>query len=103
MERGLIEIAQDEVVFVQAQEVTEFMEVSGADFLGKDLRISFGQIPKVSDVKDDTGRRIGRNGVGLQTIGAFKEAQQVGPKTLIQNCWVWNILVEGEKRFRGGA
>ena len=40
-----IEIAQGEIVLVEAKKVAELVEVGGADFLGKDLRIPLGQVP----------------------------------------------------------
>jgi len=102
-QRGSIEIAQGEVVLIEAQEVSELMEVSGADFLGKGSRIPFGQIPKVPQVKDDAGRGVSGNGIGFQSVGTFKQAEQIGFESLLQDLRVRGILIEGEDGFRGGA
>lgn len=98
-----VEIAEGQVVLVEAEKMAQFVEVGGADFVGKDLGIPFGKIPKVIQIENDARGRIGRMGIGLQPAGAFEEAEEVGFETLVQHGLVRNGLVKGDDRFRGGA
>lgn len=96
-----IEIAQGEVVFVEAKEVTEFMEVGGADFLGKDLRIPCSQVPEIPQVEDDAGRGIGGAGIGFEPAGALKKPKEVGFEALVENRLVGNVRIERDHGFGG--
>ena len=42
-------------------------------------------------------------GIGFETAGALKEAEEVGFETLVQHSLVRNSLVKGDDRFRGSA
>jgi len=99
----LIEIAEGEVVLVKAEEMAQFVEEGGAHFLSKDLGIAFGKIPEVIQIENDPRGRIRGVGIGFETAGALKEAEEVGFETLIQHSLVRNSLVKGDDRFRGGA
>jgi len=83
--------------------MAEFMEVGGADFLGKDFGIAFGKIPEVIQIENDPRGRIRGVGIGFEAAGAFKEAQKVGFEALIQHGLVRNGLIKGDDRFRGGT
>ena len=98
-----VEIPEGKVVLVEAKEVAEFVEVGGADFLGKDFRVPFSEIPEVIQIENDPRRRIRGVGIGFKAAGAFEEAQEVGLESLVQNSLVRNGLVKGDDRFRGGA
>ena len=99
----LIEVAEGEVVLVEAEEMAQLVEVGGADFLGKDFGIAFGEIPKVIQIENDPRGRIRGVGIGLEAASTFEEAQEVGFKTLVQHGLVRNGLVKGDDRFRGSA
>ena len=53
-----VEIPEGKVVLVEAKEVAEFVEVGGADFLGKDFRVPFSEIPEVIQIENDPRGRI---------------------------------------------
>ena len=83
--------------------MAEFMEVGGADLVGKDFGIPFGEIPEIIQIKNDARGRVRGMGIGLQATGAFKKAQEVGLKPLVQYCLVRSSLIKGNDRFRGRA
>lgn len=43
----LVQIAECQIVLSEAEEVSEFVKVSGADLVGKDLGIPLGEVPEV--------------------------------------------------------
>ena len=95
-----IEVAQGEVVLVEAKEVAQFVEIGGANLFGKDLRVSPGQVPKIPQIKEDAGRGIRGGGVGFETAGTFEKPEKVGLEALVENRLVGHILKEGHDVFR---
>lgn len=91
----LVEVAESEVVFVEAEEVAKFMEIGSADLFGKDVGISFGKIPEIVQIKNDPRRRIGGGRVGLQPAGAFEQPQQIRLEPLVENGRIRDRLVQG--------
>jgi len=98
-----IKIAQGEVVLVEAEVVAKFVEVGGTDLLRKSFGVSLGQVPKVVKIKNDAGRGIGGEGIGLQTASALEQAKQIRFKSLIQDGLIGGRLVEGDHGLRGDA
>ena len=96
-------MAEGQVFLVEAEKVTEFVKVGGADLFGKDAGVAFGQIPEVVEVENDARGRVGGLGVGLQPAGSFKEAEKVRFKSLVEDRGVRHGLIEGDHGFRGGA
>lgn len=99
----LVEIAEGEVVLVKAEEVAQLMEVGGTHFLGKDFRITLGQIPEVIQVENDPRGRIRGVGIGLEAAGSLKQAEEVRFESLVQNGLIRHRLVKSYDRFRRGA
>lgn len=83
--------------------MTEFVEIGGADFFGKNVGIAFSQIPEVVEIKDDARGRIGGVGVSFQSAGSFKEPKEVRFKSLVEDGLVRHGLVESDHGFRGEA
>jgi hypothetical protein len=75
---GSIQVAVSEVDFVQAEVVTQLMEVGGADFMDEDGFIIVGVVPEVMDEKDDLGRERGGGGAGFGPGFADEEAERIG-------------------------
>jgi len=98
-----IEAAQGEVVLVEAKEVAQLVEIGGANLFGKDLRVSPGQVPKISQIKEDAGRGIRGGGVGFKPAGTFEKPEKVGLEALVENRLVGHILKEGHDGFGCGA
>ena len=101
--KSSIQIAEGEVVLVEAEEVAEFVEVGGADLLGEDGRIALGQVPEVVEVEDDAGGWLGGKGIGFQAAGALEKTEEVGLKALVEDGLVGGGLVEGDNGLGGGA
>lgn len=99
----LLQISEGEIVLVEAEEVTEFVEVGGADFVGKDLGIPFRELPEVIQVENNPGRGGGGDGVCLQSASAFEQAEEVRLETLIQDSLVRHGLVKGHHVLGGSA
>jgi len=83
--------------------MAQLVEVGGTHFLGKNFRVAFGEIPEVIQIENDPRGRIRGVGIGFETAGALKEAEEVGFETLVQHSLVRNSLVKGDDRFRGSA
>ena len=98
-----IQIPKREIVLVEAEEMAEFMEVGGADFVGKDFGVPFGEIPEIIQIENDPRGRVRGMGISLEAGGAFKKAQEVGLEALVQHRLVRNRLVKGDDRLRGRA
>ena len=98
-----IQIPKREIVLVEAEEMAEFMEVGGADFVGKDVGVPFGEIPEIIQIENDPRGRVRGMGISLEAGGAFKKAQEVGLEALVQHRLVRNGLVQGDDRFGSGA
>ena len=51
------------------------------------------------EIKDDAGRGIGREGIGLDPAGSLKEAEEVRLKPLVQDRLIGCVLVQGDNRL----
>ena len=98
-----IQIPQGEVVLLEAKKVTQFVEVGGTNLLGKGFRVTLGQIPKIPQIKDDSGGWIRGGWVGLDPTGALEESEQIRFKTLLEDCRIRDVLIESHDGFRGGT
>lgn len=83
--------------------MAEFVKVGGTDFVGKNVRIAFSQIPEVVEIEDNARGWVGGMGVSLQPAGAFKESKQVRFPSLVEERLVRYGLIQGDHGFRSGA
>lgn len=71
----LVQVPKGEIILVKAEEVTQLMEISSADFFGKNLGVAVGEFPEIVQVENDPGGRFRSLRVGLQSAGSFKETE----------------------------
>ena len=51
------------------------------------------------EIKDDAGRGIGGEGIGLDPAGSLEEAEEVRLKPLVQDRLIGCVLVQGDDRL----